>query len=70
MLQRLRIKKRHSSDPQRMAKDIDCIRFFEAYWPNPAQLASGLSQFEHLKRIALDPLYPAPMGGTAPIWDC
>ena len=37
----LRINKRFSSDPQRMAKDTDCIRFFEAYWPEPSPLASG-----------------------------
>jgi hypothetical protein len=62
--------KRFGSDAERMAKDADCIRFFEAYWPEPSASVSGLSQFEQLRQIALDPLHdpdfelePAPIRG-------
>lgn len=70
MLQGLITSKRFSSESERMAKDADCIRFFETYWPHPSASVSGLSQFEQLRRIALDPLHnPALEGEAAPVRD-
>ena len=68
VLRRLHTRKHLNSDPQREAKDAGCIRFFEVYWPDPSRPFPGLSQFEQLRRIALDPLHFSAFerGGPTP----
>ena len=55
MLRWMRTSKRFNSNPDRVAKDADCIMFFDSYWPQSSPPISGLSQLEVLRGIALDP---------------